>query len=327
MYYVYEWYIVLTGEVIYVGKGTRRRYKVTKHNKLFNDMIRRCECDSRIVRWFDTEQEAFDYEFVRINELKAQGQCVCNIQKGGFGGSTEWWTDELRKRYSENNVMKSELQRKRMSQNNPMKNKAVAEKSNSVKRKVVIVGKREYPSVKAACKANGVASTVIANWCKKGINPNGDLCRYADAPQAIFTDKRYNKGSCRAVVYNGVVYESVTDFAKDIGIGVGTATSWLRRGYNPSGMPCRYNGDDKEYTFVNRYVARNKAKAKPIVVNGKEYKSCEEASQKLHIPRSTLYSYLQGAKHNDKYICKYGNQQPSRGNTDSSTTEGSTTNG
>jgi hypothetical protein len=55
MYYVYEWYIIGTNEVIYVGKGTRLRYKVKKHNKLFNEMIRRFPCESRIVKEFENE--------------------------------------------------------------------------------------------------------------------------------------------------------------------------------------------------------------------------------------------------------------------------------
>ena len=129
MYYVYEWFIVETGEVIYVGKGTGRRYKVRKHNRLFNEMIRRFECDSRIVKEFGTEREAFEFEFVRINEMHERGQCVCNIHNGGYGGTVEWWTDELRAHYSEINVMKSEEQRKRMSENNPMKDKKIAEKT------------------------------------------------------------------------------------------------------------------------------------------------------------------------------------------------------
>ena len=32
MYYVYEWYNVDTGEILYVGKGTGNRYKV-KHGR------------------------------------------------------------------------------------------------------------------------------------------------------------------------------------------------------------------------------------------------------------------------------------------------------
>lgn len=31
MFYVYEWYIVDTGEIIYVGKGKGNRYKVRKN--------------------------------------------------------------------------------------------------------------------------------------------------------------------------------------------------------------------------------------------------------------------------------------------------------
>ena len=39
MFYVYEWFIVETNFVFYVGKGCRNRYKVRKHNKLFNYII------------------------------------------------------------------------------------------------------------------------------------------------------------------------------------------------------------------------------------------------------------------------------------------------
>ena len=39
MFYVYEWFVKESGEVFYVGKGTKNRYKVKKHNKFFNDFI------------------------------------------------------------------------------------------------------------------------------------------------------------------------------------------------------------------------------------------------------------------------------------------------
>ena len=110
MFYVYEWYIKETGEIIYVGKGCKNRYKVRKHNRLFNEMIKRYDCESRIVKRFDSEKEAFEYEFERVFQLKCIGQCVCNINKGGAGGVTNWWTDEKREQYSKNNVMKSKEQ-------------------------------------------------------------------------------------------------------------------------------------------------------------------------------------------------------------------------
>ena len=100
MFYVYEWYVKETNEVIYVGKGTNRRYKVTKHNKFFNEFIKRFECESRIIKYFEKEKDAFAYEYDRVKELKQIGQCVCNIYDGGFGGTTSWWNEKRRDEYS-----------------------------------------------------------------------------------------------------------------------------------------------------------------------------------------------------------------------------------
>ena len=328
MYYVYEWFIVDTGEIIYVGKCKGRRYKVkTQRNKFFTDMLRRYNCDSRIVKEFENEKEAFEYEFDYIREMKSKGECVCNIHDGGAGGSGEFWTDELRQQYSERNVMKAEHQRKRMSEKNPMKNPEICQKVNSQKRRAVIIGETVFESVKAAHETLHVATETIAKWCKKGINRQGQICRYVDSEQVIFSDKRYNKGSCKALTYKGKHYESQVDLCKDIGIASGTAVEWLKRGFDTKGNSCRYDDDDRDLVFVDRYVKRNKTRAKRVIVNGTKYRSCDEASKLLGIPKPTLYSYLQGVKHNPSYICEYDNQQPSRVNTDESNSEGSTTNG
>lgn len=210
MYYVYEWFIVETGEIIYVGKGTRKRYTVTKHNRFFNDMIKRFHCESRIVKYFEDEEDAFDYEYQRINELKAVGQCVCNIYQGGTGGTTKWWTDDLKEQYSQKNVMKSKEQRKRMSENNPMKNKNVAKRVASKKSRAVIIGDKEFASVKEARETLGCATDTIRKWCINGVNSKGEICRYKDnqiktykprnshgnqQPSRGNTDKRTPEGS------------------------------------------------------------------------------------------------------------------------------------
>ncbi|MBT2582961.1 hypothetical protein [Planococcus sp. ISL-109] len=44
-YYVYEWFIKETGQVIYLGKGTGSRYKNTKRNDYFNRLFEKFECD------------------------------------------------------------------------------------------------------------------------------------------------------------------------------------------------------------------------------------------------------------------------------------------
>ena len=163
MYYVYEWYVVDTGEIFYVGKGTRNRYKVKKHNNFFNYFIKMHDCKSRIVKTFENEKDAFSYEFERINELKSLGQCICNIYNGGFGGSTSWWNDEVKEIYSKNNVMKSEEQRKRMSKNNPMKNKEISKKVCSQNKRKVCIGNKVYDGVIDVAKEYGVTVNELLN--------------------------------------------------------------------------------------------------------------------------------------------------------------------
>ena len=59
MFYVYEWYIVDTGEIIYVGKGFRNRYKCRKHNRIFAEFLKRYNCESRIVKYFEKEEDGY----------------------------------------------------------------------------------------------------------------------------------------------------------------------------------------------------------------------------------------------------------------------------
>lgn len=302
MFYVYEWYVVDTGEVIYVGKGTRNRFKVKRHNRFFDDFIRRVECDSRIVKEFESEQDAFKYEFDYVNEMKSKGQCVCNIYKGGCGGSTSWWTEEIRQWYSENNAMKSGEQRKRMSEKNPMKDPAVAKRVSQKKSRAVIINGKEYASVKDAMESYGVCYDTIASWCRKGINYRGEICRFKDSEQAVFTDKRYNKGGCKAVVYLGKRYESVKDCAKDIGVTEGAVNHWLKRGYDIKGNICRYEGDNKDYEYVYPFKGKSPSQVK---INGIVFNSVEEASKHFGVAKTTLYSYLQGRRKGTRFICEY----------------------
>ena len=324
MYYVYEWFLVDTNEIIYVGKGSGRRYLVRcQRNKYFTDMLEHNLCDSRIVKYFEDEKDAYEYEYEYIREKKKNGECRCNIYEGGSGGSGEYWTDELRKEYSERNVMKDKLQRERMSNNNPMKNRDVVSKVAKKKSKPVIIGDKYFQSIKDAASEYKTYGDTISRWCKKGINKNGEQCRYADEEQILFNGVRYNKGGCKGMTYKSTHYESPIDLANEIHVSTSAIYSWLRRGYDTKGNYCRYDDDKRELHYENPFKGKP---PKPIIVNGVRYNSREEASEKLGIGRSALYSYLQGRRSNPKYICTYDNQQPSQGNTDNSTLEGSTTN-
>lgn len=322
MYYVYEWYNVDTYEVIYVGKGTGLRYKVRKHNKLFNEMIKRFPCESRIVKEFENEKEAFEYEYEYIKEKKAKGQCVCNIYDGGMGGTTSWWTDELREKYSQNNVMKSEKQRKRMKVQNPMKDKAVAMKNGCSHWRSVIIGDNGYASVKATMIAYNTSFETIQNWCRKGINPYGEKCRYEDEEQVEFVGKRFNKGGCRPLTYKGKHYEAVIDLANEMGLTSTVALRWLKFGFDPYGNPCRYDDDTRELTFTIKKKAHH-----PVIVNGVHYKTFAEAGRANGISAQMVADLTNHKYSNPKYICEYDNQQPIQGNTDKSTLKGSETNG
>ena len=241
MYYVYEFYIVDTGEIIYAGKGINNRYKVRSgRNKLLTEMLKRYNCNSRIVKTFSNEKEAFQFEYDYINQLKEKGQCVCNIHSGGAGGSGEYWTDELREEYSKNNVMKSEKQRKRMREHNPMSNPDIAEKTNSQKRRPVIIGEKEYASIKDAKRELNVTYESIILWCKKGINSKGEKCHFKGQTQAMFTDKRYNKGSCKPLIFKDKYYECPIDLAEELKCSKYKIYHWVKKGQSPDGTPCKY---------------------------------------------------------------------------------------
>lgn len=299
MFYVYEWYIIDTNEVIYVGKGVRNRYKVRKHNKMFNEMIKRFDCDSRIVKEFESEKDAFAYEHERVNELREMGQCVCNIYDGGRGGTTEWWTNELKDKYSEKNVMKSKEQRERMSKNNPMKNPSIAEKTNAKKRIAIIIGGVEYPSIADASKAFNVSSSTINAWCMKGETSLGLPCRYKDADKKS-AYKHKNDGQKRKVIYKGVHYDSSTELGIAIGVNQATASRWCRKGRDPYGNPCRYVDDtrtDDEIPITQKNI--------PVIVNGIWYPSKGAACKACGITLYVLGKYLNGEKNDGKFVCDY----------------------
>ena len=325
MFYVYEWFNLKTGDVFYVGKGCRGRYKQNRHrNKLFQEYFENNDCGHRIVKRFSDEQEAFDYEKKRILELKAVGQASCNIDDGGHGGLNSVWTVEARENWSKNNPMKEEEQRQRMSEHNPMKNADVAKTVGQKHSRQVVINGDVFDSVKTAAKYFNVKEATIAFWCKKGINERFEPCRYLDSEQVEFFGNRYNKGGCRPVIYKGERYESPIDLAEELELHHSTVCKWAKRGFDPQGNECRYEDDESEHTF--KPFVNGETLKKAIIVNGVEYPSKAEAEKALGLSKGYLAPYLAGTRKNQKYICQYVNQQPSRMNTDESSSEGSTTN-
>ena len=88
-YYVYEWYNKDTGEVFYVGKGCRNRYKNTSHrNKFFKDYYKTHNCDVRILFSELTDEQSYNKEIELIKYYKENTNYrLTNQTDGGEGNS------------------------------------------------------------------------------------------------------------------------------------------------------------------------------------------------------------------------------------------------
>ena len=83
-FYVYEWYIIETGEIFYVGKGSGKRVTSMKdRNDEFKRIRKANECAYRIVKYFDTDEAALAYELEYGSQLKSIGQArACHVLGG-----------------------------------------------------------------------------------------------------------------------------------------------------------------------------------------------------------------------------------------------------
>lgn len=251
MFYVYEWFVIETGEIFYVGKGTGRRFKVRKHNKFFNEFIKRNNCESRIVKTFEKEADAFAYEYDRVSELKNIGQCVCNINDGGFGGSTSWWNDEIREKYSKTNVMKSSEQRKRMSKNNPMKNADVAKRVRYAHRRKICIGDRVYSGLIEAANEYGVSPNTIHDWAKRGYSVDLLPCYYYGNEKPEVKIRSHNTTG-KKIYVDDVLFQSIKEAAKYVGVGRSTLIAALNSNQLCKGHVCKYgNQQPRQGKFDN----------------------------------------------------------------------------
>ena len=107
-YYVYEWFNVLTGEVFYVGKGTRNRYsQLTGRNQFFIDYYNTHKCESRIVYNNLTEEEAYKKEIELIYFYRTNSSFrITNINDGGEGNPFP--KGKLNPKYGKGNELKGE---------------------------------------------------------------------------------------------------------------------------------------------------------------------------------------------------------------------------
>ncbi|HFK1517143.1 TPA: NUMOD3 domain-containing DNA-binding protein [Bacillus cereus] len=97
----------LYGEIIYVGKGQRYRAKeFSKRSKQWKNIVKNNVklIKTQIVKYFETEEEAYSYEAELTEYYKRIGQCKANISIGKkHGEETKKLLSEIAK--GENNPM------------------------------------------------------------------------------------------------------------------------------------------------------------------------------------------------------------------------------
>lgn len=250
MFYVYEWFIKDTNEIIYVGKGSKRRYLSKQHNSMFREFLKRFDCESRIIAYYENEEDAFKKEFDRVNELKQIGQCVCNIIAGGYGGGGSEerntcirWTYEARKRYSEYNIMKSDAQRKRMSINNPMKKEEIACKVGMKKRRPLVIGNIRFSCIKEAAIHFNKTESAVSGWARRGYTPFGEKAFFEDKgefPEWEELFKNRHSSNSIQILVDGVIYNSIKEASKIVKADERKIKRYISKNKPINGHVCMY---------------------------------------------------------------------------------------
>lgn len=239
-YYVYRWFNTKTNYTFYIGKGCKNRYKqTTKRNKLFNNYMNNNACTSEIIKYFKTEQEAFDYEREKILEYKNNGECICNLDNGGNGGCNFVWTVEMRKYKSKYNPMKNQFQRERMSKFNPMKDPNISKIVREKNCKKVILGHKMYNSIRDLAKEYNIGDTAIQYWLKRGYGKNNEPCYYYGTSPKKYTIKTHETSN-KPIYIDGIYFKNVKSGAKYIGVWSESIIRAIKNNKLCKGHKCEY---------------------------------------------------------------------------------------
>lgn len=83
-YYVYIWRIKETKEIFYIGKGCGNRYKaLSPRNSYFKKIIKKYDCEPKIILSGLDEQRAYDMEVIIGKKLKEKGLARATFDLGG----------------------------------------------------------------------------------------------------------------------------------------------------------------------------------------------------------------------------------------------------
>lgn len=124
------------------------------------------------------------------------------------------------------------------------------------------------------------------------------------------------------IIIGDTEYKSIKEACEKLNISQVTLSNWKKRGHTSDGKPCYYKDDTKNN------IKRSRTTDRAVIVDDIKFNTITDAAAYLDCSASNFGTALRKGKTTYKgHNCRYANQQPSQGNSDNSTLEGSTTNG
>ena len=304
-YYVYEWFIVDTDEVFYVGKGTGKRYKTKKReNQYFMKMLNSHECDSRIVFNNLSEKEAFELEIVMIAMHRYYGARLTNVQDGGENPPVQYGP-------------KSELQKAHMSEamrrfyeNHPEEKEKQSEKMKEFfKTEEGVEFRRRSVEAKKTDKYRKECSARVQGFCKtteyrKKVS-DGLIAYYKEHDSALLGGNNHRAQGVAQYSIDGKLirtYKTITEASNETGATQSKITAVAKgRRKTAGGYVWKYTNDrHNPGRKTHAYDVSKDKNAKPVIQcdkNGNEiktYPSVAEAARINGFERTNIFANLSG---------------------------------
>jgi hypothetical protein len=152
MFYVYQHLRKDNNIPFYVGKGLKNRaYKKSRRNKGWNNIVNKVGFIVEIIKYFNNEDDAIEYEHNLIKEYRNKNISLVNQTKYSSGGTKWSYTEEVKQKQSLGQVgtkrPKSKEWREKISKANKGRKILWADKiSKAHKGK-----KKNYPSPNKKC--------------------------------------------------------------------------------------------------------------------------------------------------------------------------------
>lgn len=262
---------------VYVGSSEETYNRVSKHkwhiakryheNKVFNEIVKdRNPLDFELIIFFtNTREEAYELEQFFVNMYKETNQLINIAHDVRYAMRGHQFSEEHKNKISEANKGREVDEKARLNISIARKSseKAILQTSllHARKRRRVSIGSTVYESITVACKALAMSETALRKATR---DPKSDICFIDDvksplAGRSLSEEQRAKLSSLRKnneaaqqqlasirhltqkkIVLNDVLYESITQAARETKIGESTIRRRLRETNFPKNQEGNY---------------------------------------------------------------------------------------